>query len=123
MIKKIDQVKKEIGELHPRDGKILNLVWAGFTLEVQESPVMNDLYLYSILWNTGQLSIKPLMNNIINQDFDIIILRKDQYLRKVLKRPYDYLIGTILTCYELKSVGTHYYLAKRPIMRGNTKTR
>jgi hypothetical protein len=123
MIKRIDQVKREIRELHPRDGKILNLVWAGFTFEVQESPVMNDLYLYSILWNTGQLSIRPIMNNIIKQDFDIIILRKDQYLRKVLKTPYDYLIRTILTCYELKSANTHYYLAKRPIMRGNTRTR
>jgi hypothetical protein len=82
---------------------------------MQEDPIMNDLFLYSILWNTNVLSGKPLMKHIIAQYFDVIVLRKDQCLKTTLETPYDYLIGTVLACYELAKVGQYCYFTPRHI--------
>lgn len=121
-IKKISKVKNEIGELQTVNGNILSLVWPGLILELQEEPVMNDLFLYSILWNTGVLSAEPLMNDIINQYFDIIVLPKDQYLvirdkylGNFLQTPYEYMIGTVLACYQLKKEGTYCYFVPKTV--------
>jgi hypothetical protein len=121
-INKISKVKNEIRELHPVNGKILSLVWPGLILELQEEPVMNDLFLYSILWNTGVLSVEPLMNEIIDQYFDIIVLPKDQYLvlrdkylGNVLQTPYEYMIGTVLAGYQLKKEGTYCYFVPKTV--------
>jgi hypothetical protein len=115
MVTQIDQVKGEIRALQPDNRKTLNLVWAGYTFEMQEDPIMNDLFLYSILWNTNVLSGKPLMKHIIAQHFDLIVLRKDQCLKTTLATPYDYLIGTVLACYELAKVGQYCYFTPRHI--------
>jgi hypothetical protein len=76
---------------------------------------MNDLFLYSILWNTEVLNVQSIIDNIIDQDFDIIILRKDQYRKKILETPYDYLIGTVLVCYQLRQANNYYYLTPRSV--------
>jgi len=115
MSERMDRVKKDINELQPENPRILNLAWAGLTCEIQEDPIMNDLFLYSILWNTHVLSIQSIINNIIDQDFDIIILRKDQYGNKALETPYDYLIGTVLVCYQLRQAKDYYYLTPRSV--------
>jgi signal peptidase I len=115
MITHTHQVKSEIKALQPDNRKTLNLAQAGLAFEIQADPIMNDLFLYSILWNTGVLSGKPLMKRIIAQYFDVIVLRKDQYLRKKLETPYDYLIGTVLTCYELARVGQYCYCTPKHI--------
>jgi hypothetical protein len=111
----INQVKKDINELQPENQRILNLAWAGLTCEIQEDPIMNDLFLYSILWNTEVLNVQSIIDNIIDQDFDIIILRKDQYRKKILETPYDYLIGTVLVCYQLRQANNYYYLTPRSV--------
>ncbi len=116
MVARIEQVKNDIRTLQRGDHlKTLNLAWAGFSFEMQEDPIMNDLFLYSILWNTNVLSGKPLMKHIIAQYFDVIVLRKDQYQKTKLETPYDYLIGTVLTCYELAKTGQYCYCTPKHI--------
>jgi len=116
MVARIEQVKNDIRTLQRGDHlKTLNLAWAGFVFEIQEDPIMNDLFLYSILWNTNVLSGKPLMKHIIAQYFDVIVLRKDQYQKRKLETPYDYLIGTVLACYELAKTGQYCYCTPKHI--------
>ena len=116
MVARIEQAKNDIRTLQRGDHlKTLNLAWAGFAFEMQEDPIMNDLFLYSILWNTNVLSGKPLMKHIIAQYFDVIVLRKDQYQKRKLETPYDYLIGTVLTCYELAKTGEYCYCTPKHI--------
>lgn len=120
MEKYIAHVKGEVFGLQPSSSKVLNLAWAGLTFELQDDPVMNDLYLYSILWNTGVLSHKPLMKRIVNQDFDVIVLREDQHHKRTCCAPYDYLIGSVLANYQLRKTGTYHYYTPRQMSSNGT---
>ena len=111
----LDMFKKDIKALFPEKPKVLNMAWAGLSFEIQDDPHMNDLFLYSILWNTQVLDIKPLLQQVVEQEYDIIILRKDQYLKKDFITPYDYLIGTTLSAYKLAKNKGYYFLVPKSV--------
>ena len=115
MAEHIRQVKEEIKELMPENGKILNLAFVRLSFELQEMPILNDLILYSVLWRTGILSVNSLINCIVGQQFKIIILAKDPYKKKLLRRPEDFLDRAILAFYQKKKMGRYYYFIPKQL--------
>jgi len=114
MVRYSDQVKREIRDFRPGNRKILNLVCSQFIFEFQQDAVMNDLYPYKILWNSGVLSVKPMLNKIKERYSDLIVLREDQYPNREVERPSDSLIQSVFVYCRLNKVGRYFYFTPRP---------
>lgn len=114
-LKYLEKVKKEIEGLHTENEKILNLASSLLTFGLQENSIINDFPLYLVLWNTGVLSVNPLIDKIINRHFDVIILPEEQTIRKFPKTPYDHLIRAILVFYKKRKVGEYCYFTPKAV--------
>lgn len=96
----INNVKNEVNDLISKKCQVLNLASNILSFELQDEPILNDPILYSILWETRVLSINPLLKNIVNQEFNLILTGKEIIWEGRLKTPRDYLDRAVIVFYE-----------------------
>lgn len=103
---------QELDSVKPGDARILvDPVLANRCLSLGKALVLNDPYLYGLLWEEGKLSREPLLAAIRARWFDIVVLPLflDDAPTEVTKRFY----GTIARNYQVARKGLYYYLVPR----------
>lgn len=110
----IRNVKREINGLMKEGDKVLNLASNILSFELQDEPIMNDPILYLTLWGNNVLSINPLIKNIVNQEFSLILTGKEIIWEGRLETSHDYMNRAIITFYEKVKAGEcYYYIPKK----------
>ena len=109
MAQSVERVRAEITEMHPKNDRFLNLTQSHLNFIVQESPCLNDAFLYRVLWNNDTLSMKPLLDKIKEQYFGLIILSHYHYSEE----PPDRLKYTVYTFYSLEKEGYFCYFVPK----------
>jgi hypothetical protein len=84
---------------------------ANRSLSLGRTMVLNDAYLYRLLWAEGKLSIDPLLSAIRGHAFDIVVL--PLFLEGVPAGWGDRFYPTVARHYRVDRKGLYYYLVPR----------
>jgi hypothetical protein len=110
------KIKGEMERLNiPPKPKILNLINPFHSLSVGWDLNLNDPFLYSLLWDTGALSNRSMLDAIDQNYFDLIVLRKGAGRRRLPPGPNPsfQVLRKIFERYELKAEDTYAYYGRR----------
>lgn len=130
-----DQLREEVESLGFENPKVLSFfIWdaeedleifaQSKTYQITDQVILNDAFLYRLLWESGALEIESLVAAIRGKAFDLIITPRDMRpfeVRGVLQPTYMTLMSAVLAQYRLAvptvrvkgSAGAHYYFVRK----------
>jgi hypothetical protein len=95
------------------DPLLLNLGPARYSYGVTSRPCLNDPFLFNLLWNTGRLSTRPLVDAIEARTFDVIMLRPAEFDAAAMSTPYGDVARAVSAHYRLRGQDSvHRYFVR-----------
>jgi len=86
-------------------GKALNLTEDGWaTYAIGSDAHMNDPLLYTILYETGSLSVEPLLAALKERRFDLVLLPRGDPPKWLAREPWNAVLDTLAERYQMHRV-------------------
>ncbi len=102
------QMNQQIGRLGIAEPKILNPFTHVHAYSISDRLYLNDPFQYNLLWQQGLLDYEPLLKNIREGFFDIIMLPSDKTRLARIRGPRRIIVDEIMNRYVVGTSGCGY---------------
>lgn len=105
MMKYYKMVRDTVTDLDIENPLILNLFSHRDTYIVTDQDSVNDPYGYSLFWKEEKIPAQPMVDNLNNKTYDIVVLSKSMTPENKETGPYGEIIHAVFANYKLEKKG------------------